>query len=76
MQLACTPRKQRAQVMHDQTPDEIHVASFLVHVRPEQLADLTNVLAATPGLEEGTRDPSGKLGALVMTLTRWPACTQ
>lgn len=50
--------------MHDQTPDEIHVASFLVHVRPDQLAELTNVLAATPGLEEGTQDSSGKLVVL------------
>ncbi len=50
--------------MHDQTSDEIHVASFLVHVRPGQLAELTDVLAATPGLEEGTQDPSGKLVVL------------
>lgn len=50
--------------MHEQERDELHVASFLVHVRPEQLAVVTDLLAATPGLEEGTKDPMGKLVVL------------
>lgn len=50
--------------MHDQKQDELHVASFLVHVRPERLTAVTDMLAETPGLEEGTQDPSGKLVVL------------
>lgn len=50
--------------MHEQEQEELHVASFLVHVRPERLAEVTDLLAATPGLEEGTKDPAGKLVVL------------
>ncbi|GGC80622.1 chaperone NapD [Marinobacter halophilus] len=50
--------------MHEQERDELHVASFLVHVRPEQLTAVISLLAITSGLEEGTTDPSGKLVVL------------
>ncbi|MET4027176.1 nitrate reductase NapD [Marinobacter sp. MBR-99] len=50
--------------MHESPNAEIHIASFLVHVRPESLDAVLELLEATPGLEEGTRDPLGKLVVL------------
>ncbi|WP_167392866.1 chaperone NapD [Marinobacter shengliensis] len=50
--------------MPESTNAEIHIASFLVHVRPESLDAVLELLEATPGLEEGTRDPMGKLVVL------------
>lgn len=50
--------------MPDSQKAEIHIASFLVHVRPESLDAVLELLEHTPGLEEGTRDPIGKLVVL------------
>jgi nitrate reductase NapD len=42
-------------------PDQIHIASFVVHVRPEQSAALLDYLADEPALEVHAAAPEGKL---------------
>lgn len=39
---------------------EAHVASFVVHLRPEKLAEFESAVNARPGLEVSWRDPAGK----------------
>ena len=39
---------------------EAHIASFVVHLRPERMADFARAVNARPGLEVSWRDPAGK----------------
>lgn len=41
--------------------DALHIASFLVHVRPEHCRKVAQWLAAQPDSEIHAEDPSGKL---------------
>ncbi|HSA81280.1 MAG TPA: chaperone NapD [Geminicoccaceae bacterium] len=41
--------------------EEIHVASLVVHVRPERVAELEEAIAAFAGAEVAAADRSGKL---------------
>ena len=39
---------------------EAHIASFVVHLRPERMADFVRAVDARAGLEVSWRDPAGK----------------
>lgn len=41
--------------------DEIHIASLVVHARPERVAELEQAIAAFAGAEVAAADRSGKL---------------
>ncbi|MGM0784400.1 MAG: chaperone NapD [Pseudomonadota bacterium] len=43
------------------TTQSLHIASFLVHVRPAQCASVAAWLADQPGCEVRAQDPAGKL---------------
>lgn len=48
--------------------DTLHVASFLVHVRPTNLHDVADWLADQADCEVSAEDPSGKLVVVVESL--------
>ncbi|MBD3895572.1 chaperone NapD [Halomonas sp. ML-15] len=48
--------------------DTLHIASFIVHVRPPQLAAVAAWLNAAAGCEVRGEDPAGKLVAVVESL--------
>lgn len=45
--------------------DPLHVASFLIHVRPDNLRDVADWLADRADCEVSAEDPSGKLVVVV-----------
>ncbi|RDB41948.1 glutamate synthase [Halomonas sp. DQ26W] len=47
-------------------PNEVlHIASLLVHARPEHSREVAQWLGAQPGIEVSAEDPSGKLVVVV-----------
>lgn len=48
--------------------DTLHVASFLVHVRPAALHDVAGWLTDQPDCEVSAEDPSGKLVVVAESL--------
>ena len=50
------------------TPPDAEIASVLVQVRPERLADVEAAIAALAGCEIFTRDPKGKLVVVIEAL--------
>lgn len=50
--------------MPNDSAQETHIASFVLHVLPDRLEDLANLIEQTPMLEEGARSEAGKLVVL------------
>lgn len=50
--------------MPEQTPEEIHIASFIVHCWPDYLDAVKAEIEKTEGLETGAESPDGKLVVL------------
>lgn len=50
------------------TVETLHIASFIVHVRPEQLQETVAWLSAKPDCEVRGEDAGGKLVAVVESL--------
>ena len=44
----------------DQPEGEIHIASFVVHLRPERMDEFVRAVESREGLEVSWRDPVGK----------------
>lgn len=47
--------------MTDTSENELHIASFIVHCRPQQLEAVVAAVAAADNLEVGTESPRGKV---------------
>lgn len=50
------------------TVETLHIASFIVHVRPERLREIADWLSAQHDCEVRGEDPNGKLVAVVESL--------
>ena len=47
--------------MSHNTSNTVHIASFVVYLKPEHIADASAELLAMPGVEIAQTEPSGKL---------------
>lgn len=47
--------------MSETSPEELHIASFIVHCWPDHLAAVKAQVERTEGLETGAESPEGKL---------------